>query len=80
MCLPFPSLLYWLQDGGKDFFDVLQEVMVIDLTEMATVLVKVYLGCDEITSFLDCLCQEDIKACGMDSVETTLLINYFLLT
>lgn len=52
------------QDGGLSLFTVLQEVMVADLNEMATVLVKLFLGCDQVISFLDIICQQEVDGCG----------------
>ena len=46
------------------FFSTLREVMVADLNEMAYVLVKFFLGCDQVIAFLDCSCHQEINGCG----------------
>jgi RAS protein activator-like 1 len=52
------------QDSDMTFFSTLQEVMISDLNQMAYVLVKFYLGCDQVIAFLDCTCHQEINSCG----------------
>jgi RAS protein activator-like 1 len=52
------------KDSDMTFFSTLQEVMISDLNQMAYVLVKFYLGCDQVIAFLDCTCHQEINSCG----------------
>ena len=47
---------------GPTPLKMLQEVMTLDLMEVANTLVKMYLGQGKIVSYLDVVCTEEIQA------------------
>ena len=50
--------------GGASVYDVIEEAARTNLNEIATNLVKFYLGANMITTYLEGICQRDIDACG----------------
>ena len=50
------------QVTGPTPLKMLQEVMTLDLIELASTLVKLYLGQGKVTAYLDVICTEEIRS------------------